>query len=54
MRREVYQDYLVGLLNHPIRDRFPHLDSRDFQDLVMEAFQMLNVHRGQHIDAGLE
>ena len=44
----------VGLLDHPIRHRFTDSDPGDVPDLIVEAFEVLQVHRGQHVDTGIQ
>src|SRR5580704_14055710 len=53
-RRDVRHHHFVRLLHHPVRDGLANLDSRDVQDLVVQALQMLDVHRGQDVDACVE
>ena len=52
--RQIDQHDLVGLIEHPVGDRLPDPDAGDAADHVVEAFQMLDVDRGQNIDAGVE
>ncbi|MNO69773.1 hypothetical protein D3C76_606320 [compost metagenome] len=51
-RRQVDQQQLVGLLQHPVRHRLAHLHAGDVAHLVVEAFQVLDVDRGVDVDAG--
>ncbi|MNI41835.1 hypothetical protein D3C73_960990 [compost metagenome] len=52
--RQVDQQQFKGLLQHPVRQGFAHLHASDAADLIVEAFQMLDVDRGEHVDAGGE
>ena len=36
----------VETRHHPIRDRFTDPNAADLPDLVIQTFQMLDVHRG--------
>ena len=53
-RRQIHHHHLVGLLHHPIRDRFAHANSGDLPDLIVQALQVLDVHGGEHVDAGVQ
>ena len=53
-RGEVNHDDLFSLLYDPIRYGFADCDAGDLLHLVIEAFQMLNIHGGPHVDAMLE
>ncbi|MNM85855.1 hypothetical protein D3C81_979920 [compost metagenome] len=48
---QVDQHQLEGFLQHPVRQGFAYLHAGDVADLVVEAFQVLDVDRGVHIDA---
>ena len=51
---QVDQQQFVSLLQHPVRQGFAHLHASDAAHLVIEAFQVLDVDRGEHVDAGGE
>jgi hypothetical protein len=53
-RRQVDQQQFVGFLQHPVRQGFAHLHAGDAAHLIVEAFQVLDVDRGEHVDAGGE
>jgi hypothetical protein len=53
-RRQVDQQQFVGFLQHPVRQGFAHLHAGDAAHLIVEAFQVLDVDRGVHVDAGGE
>ena len=42
-RLNVDQFYLICLIKNPVRNPFPDPDSRNASDLVIEAFQMLDI-----------
>ncbi|MNM67889.1 hypothetical protein D3C81_794330 [compost metagenome] len=50
--RQVDQHQFEGFLQHPVRQGFAHLYAGDIADLVVEAFQVLDVDRGVDVDAG--
>ena len=52
-RREIHHHHLVGVLDHPVRHRLTHSNAADVPHLVVEALQVLDVHRGQNINAGV-
>ncbi len=52
--RQVDQHQIKGFLQHPVRQRFTHLHAGDAAHLVIQAFQMLDVDGGIHINAGGE
>ena len=52
--RQIDQLDLVGVLKHAVGHGFPHPDAGDAFDDVVQAFQMLDVQRGQDVDAGFE
>ena len=53
-RRQVDQQQLKGFLQHPVRQGFAHLHAGDAAHLIVEAFEVLDVDRGEHVDAGRE
>ncbi len=53
-RRQVHQQQFVGFLQDPIGHGFAHLHAGDVADVVVEAFQVLDVDRGVDVDAGGE
>ena len=52
--RQVDHDHLVRLPHHPVRDRLPDPHARALPDLVVQALDVLHVHRGQDVDARIE
>ena len=52
--RQVDHLDIVGLVEHQIRHRLAHADARDLRHDVVQAFDMLDVERGVHVDAGRE
>ena len=52
--RQVDQQQFVGFLQHPVRKGFTHLHTGNPAHLIVQTFQMLDVDRGEHIDAGVE
>ncbi|EYU02381.1 hypothetical protein PA99_1451 [Pseudomonas aeruginosa PA99] len=50
-RRQVDEDDLVGLLQHPVRHRLADLHAGDVADLVVEALQVLDVDRCVDVDS---
>ena len=50
----VHKFELVGRAHDCIRDRLPLLDARDRLDDVVQGLQMLDVHRGDDVDARVE
>ena len=53
-RREIDHDHFVGLLDHPVRDRLPHPHAGALPDLIVEALEVLDVHRRQNVDPGVQ
>ena len=51
-RREVHHHHFIRLLHHPVRDRLADPNAADLPDLIVQAFQMLDVHGGQNVDTG--
>ena len=54
VRRQVDQNDVGGLLQDPVGNGLAHDDAGDARDDVGEAFEMLDVERRPHIDAGGE
>ena len=52
--RQVDQHHLVCGIEEGIGHRFAHLDAGHAADHVVQAFEMLNVNRREHIDAGFQ
>ena len=52
--RQIDQLDLVGHRQHVVGQGLPHPDAGDALDDVVQAFQMLDVERGQHVDAGID
>jgi hypothetical protein len=52
--RQVDQLDVVGLLEHGVGHRLADHDAGDLGDDVVEALDVLDVHRGVHVDAGIE
>ena len=52
--RDVHQLDLVGPLEQGVRDVLPHQHPGDLGHSVLEAFQVLHVHRGEHVDARVQ
>jgi hypothetical protein len=52
--RQVDDGHLVGVIEDGVGNRLPHPYSRDLSDDVVQAFQMLDVDRGEDVDAGVE
>ena len=50
-RRDVDDHHLIGLLDHGVGHGFAHAHAGDGRHDVGEAFEMLDVDRGPHIDA---
>src|SRR5262245_15477017 len=51
---DIYHYDFVGLLDHPIRNGLTNTDTRNLPDLVVQAFQVLKVHRRQNVNASVE
>ena len=54
VRGKVYQLDLVRLLEDGVGHRLAHLDAGDLGDHVVEALQVLDVHRGVDVDARVQ
>ena len=52
--REIDEYDFVGFVHHPVRHGFANADAGDVPHLVVEAFQVLDVHGGEDVDAGVE
>src|SRR6185437_14023226 len=52
--REVDQHDLVRLVQDPVRERLADADLRQFKDRVVQALEMLDVDRGDHVDPRVE
>ncbi len=50
--RQVDQQQFVGLLQDPVGQGLAHLHPGDPAHLVIEAFQVLDIDRGEHVDTG--
>ncbi len=53
-RRQVDHHHFVDALQHPVRHRLPHLNSRHALHRRRHALQVLDVHGRKHIDAGIQ
>ena len=51
---DIDQLHFVGLVQHPVGQRFAHAHARDAGHQVVEALQVLDIERRHHIDAGVE
>ena len=49
--RQIDEDEVVGFLEHAVGHRLAHLHARDPLHDVAEAFEVLDVERGPHVDA---
>ncbi len=49
--RDVDQDHLVGFVEERVGNGLPDLDAGDAADDVVEAFEVLDVERREHVDA---
>src|SRR5471030_2260485 len=52
--RDIDQHHFVGQVEHRVRHGLADADAGDAADDVVEAFQMLDVDGGEHVDAGVE
>ncbi|MCY1420907.1 hypothetical protein D9M71_365440 [compost metagenome] len=52
--RKVDHHHLVGLIEQPVGHRFPDANAGDAADDVVQAFQVLHVHRRPDVDAGVQ
>ncbi len=50
-RREVDENNFVGALQDPVWNGFAHLNARDLPHLIVEAFEVLNVHGRENVNA---
>lgn len=53
-RLDVHQFHGRRLVEHAVGNAFVHHDVRDGGYLVVQAFEMLDVHRGEHVYARTE
>jgi hypothetical protein len=53
VRRQVDHDDLVGLVEHAVGHRFVDARARDATDHVVQAVQVLDIHRRPYRDAGV-
>ena len=53
-RRQIDHYYLVGLPNYPVWNRFADPDASDVPNMVVQALQVLYVHRRENVDAGVQ
>ena len=51
---EIEVDDLIGLFQKAVGDRFADLNSGIPGDQIVQALQMLNVERADHVDAGIQ
>ena len=54
VRRQVDQYHFVCGVKKGIGHCFPHLDAGHTADHVVQAFEMLNVNRSEHVNAGFK
>ena len=54
VRREVDELHLVRVVEHVVGHRLPDADAGDLADDVVEALEMLDVHRRVDVDAGVQ
>ena len=52
--RQVDELDLVRLVEHPVGHRLPDVDAGDLADDVIQALEVLDVHRRQDVDPGVE
>jgi len=52
--RQVHVDDLVGHAQHVVGDTLLHLHACGLFDQIVEAFQVLDVERGDHVDPGAQ
>ena len=52
--RQVDHHHLVGVVEHPVWHGFPHADAGDAADHVVQALEVLDVHRRPDINARSE
>ena len=53
-RRDIHQNHFVGLLEDPIRHGLANPETGNLPDLVAQAGEILHVHGGEDVDAGVE
>ena len=54
LRRQVGQHNFVDALHHPVRDRLANLDAGDLLHRGADAFHVLHIHRGKHVDLRIQ
>ncbi len=54
LRREVDQHDLVGLVQQAVGERLAHAHAGQLEDRVVQALEVLDVHGGDDVDAGVE
>ncbi len=54
VRGDVDQDHVVGALQHPVRHGLAHEHAGDPADHFGQAFEMLDIERRPHVEAGVE
>ena len=52
--RDVDVDHLIGIDEHGVGNALAHLDADERFDRVVQAFQVLHVHRGDDVNSGGE
>ncbi len=52
--RQVDQYYFICGIKERIGHRFAHLNAGHAADHVVQAFQMLNIHRGEDVNPGFK
>ncbi|MPM61007.1 hypothetical protein SDC9_107861 [bioreactor metagenome] len=52
--RDVHHHHFVGVIEHLVRHRLSHLDADNAAHHVVEAFKMLHVERGPHVNARIQ
>ena len=52
--RQVHQHYFISGVKERIRHRFAHLNAGHAADHVVQAFKMLNIHRGEDVNPGFK
>ena len=52
--REIDEDDLVGVVQYVVRERLAHADTRQLEDCVVQALEVLDVDGRDDVDAGCE